>query len=419
MLFYLNLALKNLFRHKLRTFVSILAVAFAVAVVVFARGYITGLINLSFADHIQYNSGHIKIIDREYYDQERVLPLNYNVDGFEDKSLAQMKSELQKLDGVELLISRLKFGAVVSTGNELINMMGWGVEKENEIEFTNIEDQLVEGRMIENGKLEVVMGTELLRKLDKKVGDSLTIVANTSFNSVTGFTVTVVGRINSSLKALNEQAFFIPLAAVQPLLYMEDQQSEILLVTPEREMTAEVLPRVKEYLNSQTGGNKYLALSYQETSDLLPYMEIAQLIYNQVYIFIVLLSSIVVINTMIMIIKERTREIGMMSALGMKSGGILKLFILEGAVMGIIGSFFGSIIGSIINNYFAVNGIDFTAALSGFDSEIMISSIIYTQSSIFNSVFAFLIGAVVVTLSCILPARRAAKLEPTAAMKER
>jgi putative ABC transport system permease protein len=200
---------------------------------------------------------------------------------------------------------------------------------------------------------------------------------------------------------------------------MEDQQSEILLVTPEREMTAEVLPRVKEYFNSQTGGNKYLALSYQETSDLLPYMEIAQLIYNQVYIFIVLLSSIVVINTMIMIIKERTREIGMMSALGMKSGGILKLFILEGAVMGIIGSFFGSIIGSIINNYFAVNGIDFTAALSGFDSEIMISSIIYTQSSIFNSVFAFLIGAVVVTLSCILPARRAAKLEPTAAMKER
>lgn len=87
--------------------------------------------------------------------------------------------------------------------------------------------------------------------------------------------------------------------------------------------------------------------------------------------------------------------------------------------MGIIGSFLGSIIGSIINNYFAVNGIDFTAALSGFDSEIMISSIIYTQSSIFNSVFAFLIGAVVVTLSCILPARKAAKLEPTAAMKER
>lgn len=419
MLFYLNLALKNLFRNKLRTFVSILAVAFAVAVVVFARGYITGLIDLSFADHIQYNSGHIKIIDRDYYQQERVLPLNYNVNGFEDKSLSQMKGELQNLDGVDLLISRLKFGAVVSTGNELVNMVGWGIEKENEIEFTDIERQLVEGRMIEAGKLEVVMGTELLNKIDKKVGDRITIMASTSFNSVTGFTVEVVGRIKSSLKSLNEQIFLIPLAEVQPLLYMEDAQSEILLVTPERSMTADVLPEVKEYLNSQTGGDKYLALSYQETSDLLPYMEIAKVVYNQVYVFIVLLASIVVINTMIMIIKERTREIGMMSALGMKSGGILRLFILEGAVMGIIGSLIGTVIGSLINNYFAVNGIDFSAALSGFDAEIMMSSIIYTKSSIFNSVFAFLIGTVVVTLSCIIPARSAAKLEPTAAMKER
>lgn len=419
MLFYLNLALKNLFRHKLRSFVSILAVAFAVAVVVFARGYITGLIDSSFSDHIQYNSGHIKIIDQEYYQQERVLPLNYSVDGFEDKSLSQMKTELQQIEGVELLISRLKFGAVVSTGSEMITMVGWGIERENELNFTKLENQLVEGRMIEGGNLEVVMGTELLEKIDKKVGDKLTIMASTSFNSVTGFTVEVVGRIKSSLKALNEQIFLISLAEVQPLLYMEDQQSEILLITPERKMTAEVLPEVKEYLNSQTGGDKYLALSYEETSDFLPYMEIAKVMYNQIYIFIVLLASIVVINTMIMIIKERTREIGMMSALGMKSRDILKLFILEGAVMGVIGSLIGAVIGSVINNYFAVNGIDLSAALSGFDADIMISSIIYTHSSVFNSVFAFVIGTVIVTLSCVFPARRAAKLEPTAAMKER
>lgn len=419
MLFYLNLALKNLFRHKLRTFVSILAIAFAVMIVVFARGYIVGLIDSSFADHIQYNSGHIKIIDQEYFEQERVLPLNYNVDGFEDKTLSQMKAELQNIKNVEQLISRLKFGAVVSTGNELINMQGWGIEKENELQFTNLEDQLVEGRMIENGKLETVMGTELLNKLDKKVGDKITIMANTSFNSLTGFTVTVVGRIESGLKALNELIFLIPLTEVQSLLYMEEQQSEILLITPDRKMTAEVLTGVKAYLNSQAGGEKYLALSYQETSDLLPYLEIAKVIYNQIYIFIVLLASIVVINTMIMIIKERTREIGMMSALGMKNKNILMLFILEGGIMGVIGSFIGAVLGTVVNNYFAVNGLDLSAALSGFNSEIMINSIIYTHSSVGNSIFAFMIGTVIVTLSCIFPARQAARLEPTAAMKER
>jgi len=419
MLFFFKLAFKNLSRNKLRSFVSILAVAFAVAVVVFARGYITGLIDSSFADHIQFNSGHIKIIDQEYYQQERVLPLNYNVDGFKDKSLEQMKVDLENIEGVELLISRLKFGAVVSTGIELVNMVGWGIEIENELKFTNLKDQLVEGRMIEDGKLETIMGTELLNKLDKKVGDKITIVANTSFNSVTGFTVTVVGRIDSSLKALNEQIFWMPLQKVQSLLYMEGEQSEILLLAADREMTAEVLPKVKKYLNLQNGGEKYLALSYQETSDFLVYLEIAKVIYNQIYIFIVLLSSIVVINTMIMIIKERTKEIGMMSALGMQKKDILKLFIFEGAVMGIVGSLVGAISGSAINSYFAVNGIDFSAALSGIDADIMISSIIYTNSSIYNSIFAFVIGTAVVTISCIIPARRAANLEPTAAMKER
>ena len=62
--FLTRLAFKNLFRHKLRTFVSIVAIAFAVLIVVFARGYIVGMIDSIAAEHIQYNSGHIKVIRR-------------------------------------------------------------------------------------------------------------------------------------------------------------------------------------------------------------------------------------------------------------------------------------------------------------------------------------------------------------------
>src|SRR5690554_503269 len=159
--FLTKIAFKNLFRHKLRTFVSIIAIAFGVMIVIFARGYVVGMIDSVFADHIQYNSGHIKIIDQEYQQLERVLPLNYPVDGFENQSLDEMIASLNKIDKVEMVIPRLKYGAVVSTGEELISMSGWGVNPDREIQFTDIEKNLVEGRMIQNGQREVVMGTAL------------------------------------------------------------------------------------------------------------------------------------------------------------------------------------------------------------------------------------------------------------------
>ena len=72
--FIFRLALKNLTRHRLRTFVSITAVAVCVMVVVFTRGLVEGMVNSMIRDHIYYNSGHVKVVDRHYYEQERLLP---------------------------------------------------------------------------------------------------------------------------------------------------------------------------------------------------------------------------------------------------------------------------------------------------------------------------------------------------------
>lgn len=418
MKFLTKIAFKNLFRHKLRTFISIIAIAFAVMIVVFARGFIVGMIDSVFADQIQYYSGHIKIVDREYQQQERLLPLNYPVDGLAGQGLNEMMDSLKGIENVEMVIPRLKFGAMVSTGNELVAMSGWGVNPVQEIEFTNIEDQLVEGRMVQPGQREVVMGTGLLAKLNHQVGDKVTILSNTAFNSLKGVTFKIVGRLASGLKLLDEIVFYLPLDQAQSWLYMDGQSTELLLVTSNRGLVDQVLPEVKELLTSHDAEERYLALGYQETSDLLPYMELAKLIYNQIYIFLVLLASIVVINTMIMIVKERTKEIGMMSALGLESKNILQLFIIEGGIIGIIGSLLGALLGSIINEYLAVTGIDFSSAVVGFSSELVFNSIIYPVSSTANTVFAFILGVIVVTIACMIPARRAAKLEPTEALRE-
>jgi len=411
--YLMKLAYKNLARHKLRTAVSVAAVAFSVMIVVFARGYVMGLIEDASAADIQYNTGHIRIIDRDYRLKERMYSLNHPVE-----NLSGMVNELEKTDGVEMVVPRLKFGAMSGTGDELVEMIGWGVRPEKESEFTRIGNMLAEGRMIENGRPEILMGTALLAKLDRKVGDRVTIMYNTAFQSLQATTFTIAGRIESNFKMLNEVAFYLPLDQAQTLLYMDDQATEILLAAPSMDNTEKLLPVVEEQLGGWGNGHKYLAVPWYESGALVEFMIVAQNIYDFIYVFLVILAAIVVINTMVMIVAERTKEIGMMSALGLDNRDILKLFVMEGAVMSIIGSFLGAGLGGITTKIFSKTGIDFGEALSGFSENIMVGNVIYFHHSFGNMVYAFIMGIVVVTLACIIPARRAARLNPTEALRK-
>lgn len=417
MTYLMKIAFKNLFRSKMRTTVSIIAIAFGVMIVVFARGIVVGMIDSVFADHIQYNSGHIKIIDQEYLKKERLLSLQYPVDGFNGDNLDEMIMMLGNLKNVEMVLPRLKFAALVSTEEELVTMSGWGVNPEKELIYTNIGDYLKEGRMVQTGRPEIVMGTALLEKLAARVGDRVTILFNTAFGSLKGVTFEIVGRLETGLKLLNEAVFYLPLDQAQKFLEMDGQVTELLLFLPEREMVSGVLPEVRELLKRE-GGEHYLALSYRETSDLIPLMDLSEVIFNFIYVFLVLLSCIVVINTMIMIIRERTREIGMMAALGLEKKEILSLFLIEGGFMGLIGSLLGALAGYFLTAYLGKVGFDYGQALAGMDADILLDTMIYPVSSLENTIFAFILGTVIVVLACLVPARRAVKLEPTEAMRD-
>ena len=159
-----------------------------------------------------------------------------------------MVSSLQEIDQIEMVIPRLKFGAMVSTEDELVAISGWGVNPDQEVIFTNIEDYLVEGRMVEPGKQEVVMGSALLAKLDRRVGETVTILMNTTFGSLRGVTFKIVGRLESGLKVLNEHLFYLPLDQAQRILEMEGQVTEVLLVTSDRNLVKKVLPEVNELI---------------------------------------------------------------------------------------------------------------------------------------------------------------------------
>ncbi|MGM0603111.1 MAG: ABC transporter permease, partial [Bacillota bacterium] len=395
--------------------VSILAIAFAVMIIVFARGLIDGMVESSYSLYINYDTGHIKIIDKEYRQKEKLLSLAYTVDGIGKKSLSEMQQDLMNISGIEKVIPRIKFGSAVSTEEELVQMLGWGVVGEKELQFTNIGRELTEGRMVKDGKREVVMGSVLLDKINKNVGEKVTMVYSTAFQSFKGATFEIVGKIESSLPLLNEDVVFMPFDTAQHLLYLDGSATELLLITENRDKVEEIMPEVENYLKVNNN-SRYIAENWREGNSFIQLLEVSKKIYGFIYVFLVLLASIVVINTMVMIVKERTQEIGMMSALGLKSRDILILFILEGASMAVIGSFIGSAAGGIINYILSDIGFDYSAAFA--DIDVLMNPVIYPTFKIEHMIFAFLLGVFITTLTSIIPARRASKLEPTQALRE-
>ena len=416
--FIFQLAVKNLFRHRLRTFIVILAIAVAVMVVTFARGLITGMVQSLFENQISFRSGHIRVIDQEYQLKERLFSLNYTVNGFHGEGLAAMQESIEQIEGIKMTIPRIKFGAVANTEEELLPMLGWGVNPNKEIQFTKISDYITEGRMIEEGNREILVGKNLLEEMNRQIGDKITILYNNAYGSFKGFTFKIVGQIESPLPLLNNKVFYLPFQKAQQMLAMPDQATELLLITPDYQHMDSTLESLSMLFEQEDIQQKYSYLPWDKVDNIIKMFQIGITVYNFIYVFIILLASFVLINTMAMIINERVREIGMMSALGLRSRDILWLFFCEGSLVGVLGSFFGALAGAGITKLFSVVGINYTEAFGEASESTLMNPILYTQFDLKNIIISFLIGAVIVSITCIFPARRAARLEPVEALRE-
>ncbi len=417
MKFLWDLARKNLSRSRARTIVSVFAIAIAVISVVFLRGLINGVLDTTFANHIHYKAGHIRVIDQEYKLKEELIPLNYTVNGFNGEGFKGIAEELKQIEGVKQILPRLRFAALVSHDEKLIGMQGWGVDPEGEIGFTGIDKYITEGRMVQSEKRELVMGADLMEKLGKQVGDKVTFLYNTVFDSFRASTFLLAGKVESNLDFLDKAVFFLPLEQAQTILEMDGEVTELLIITPNYNQADKILPQITELFKIKDPFQKYALQLWNRDYELIELFNFANVFYDFIYIFILILSCFVLINTLIMIVNERKREIGMMSALGLNSNEILSLFALEGVIIGTLGSAIGVVIGGVLTKVFSTAGLDFSAAMEGVSADLLFEPMFYTVFSMENLIFAFLLGVTVVTLACMIPAGMAARLDPVGALR--
>lgn len=402
----IHVAFRNIRRNKRRSVLSGIAIAVASMSIVFLFALVQGMRDDMSYNLATYYTGEVRIRNAQYEEYERYNPIHLTVDW------TTVDKTLQETADVTAYVPRITFGSAfyVNGGNH--PAVGIGADFAREAEYQDLDSILKEGRIPQAGENEMLIGAVLARDLKVSIGDKVTIISTTAARGSNAITLEIVGIAAFPVAALNAQFFWAPLDRVQYFLRMGNDVQEVLVTVDGDEREAAAM--IKNRVESATGTNLEVQ-AFNDISMMYSFIEIAQYIYYVVGVFFLVLGSTVIINTTMMVIYERMREIGTLSALGMHGNELTRLFFLEGGIISAMGAAAGVIVGTAITLYLGKVGVNFTDALSGIDMEI--SSILYPKFNIWTTIIVYFYSVVVSAAATLIPSRRASRIEPVEALR--
>jgi len=318
------------------------------------------------------------------------------------------------MEEVESYVPRTTFPSSLYIGGSNFGAVGIGADFEKEEAYMDFNSSLKEGRLPEKGKKEMIMGAVLARDLNLKIGDKVTVLSTTAARGTNAITLKIVGLFALPVAELNAKFFWMPLETAQYFLRMDDDVLEVLIKVKE-DYNARAFARKLGDVLSNGSGTNYDVRPWDELSTTYGLLKLADMIYNVMAFIFFVLGSTVIINTTMMVIYERMREIGTLGALGMHGSELTRLFFLEGTIISIIGTSIGVIAGIGIVLYLNGAGLDFTDAMSGLDFEI--SSVLYPELRAGRTIFVFFYSVIVASLATLIPSRKAARIQPVEALR--
>lgn len=399
----LKLAYRNFFRNTRRSIISGISVALAITAIIFAQSYIKG-ISKNIAENVtRLVSGHIRITTREYGRRERMLPLS--------ESIELTPAFYASLPGEEITLTspRIKFGVILGEEELSVPAIGYAIDPETERGIAGLQDRIVEGEYIAAGERAAIIGTGLAERLNITVGDTLTIITRTAYDSPAGMNLVVKGTFKVGIGGIDRSVFYIPLDVGQVMLDLEGRATEVALIVREPE-------RAVETARSLELDPDHAAVPFQHNT-LLAYMNVADLIYGIMYIIILLVACSAIANTMLMVVFERTKEIGMMKALGLGNLSIVGLLIAEAGIIGLVGSAAGAALGSLLSYWLKYQGIDISTISATASADIPYGPVIYLAPTPLIVLIGFLLGLFMTIVVAFLPIHRATKIDPAKALK--
>jgi ABC-type lipoprotein release transport system permease subunit len=402
MLQLFTIAFRDLGRNRRRSFFSALAVGMGLAMLLLLASFIKGEYGTAIDSSIRLQSGHLQVRAKSYDESKTSLKWENLVENPD-----QVAAQIASLAPVKVATPRLFASGFVSTGNESAGVRIYGIDPLSEANAP-YRDGLVSGEFLAPEDREgVLIGQRLADKLGLKVGDRISLSVNTSNGDVDEQPFAIRGIYTTQTSGFDSFTVFLPLAKAQTMTQAENHASTIFVLLKDGSQTDAVVAALQ--------GSAYQVLTWAKMNELIVQTEALANGYMSMFYLIVLgITATVIVNTLIMSVFERTREIGVLSALGMKGRRIMAMFLAESALLAIGGIIMGLILGGLVVAYFTRYGFYIgNMGLTG----ILIGDTIYTELTLQDTVTLTGMAFVVTLLAGLYPAVMASRMEPVQALR--
>lgn len=396
-----KLAYRNIGRNKTRSLLSALAVAGGMALLLLMVSVMEGEMRGALTNTIRLQSGHLQIRPASY--EEGKISLKW------DDLIADPEAVVQTIKTLPEVITatpRLIASGILSLSDESKGVQIIGVDPLSNANQP-FREGLIAGEFIRPEDREGIMiGNILADKLKLAVGDAVNLLVNTSNGDVDEQLFTIRGIFTTRTPGFDEFNVLMPLTKAQAFTVTENHASTIFVLLHGNEQAEPVARAIQSSL--------YKVLTWQEQNQFVTqFEEYAGAFMVVLYLIVLGITATVVTNTLVMAVFERTREIGILAAIGMKGSGIMAQFLTEAALLATGGVIGGLLLGGAMVAYFTINGIyigDY--GITG----VLFEDRIYAHLTLENTVVLGVVTYIITLAASLYPALLAARMEPVEAL---
>jgi ABC-type lipoprotein release transport system permease subunit len=397
----IKMAFRDLGRNRRRSFFSSLALGIGLALMLLMASFINGEMNSAMDTTIRLQSGHLQIRAKSYEESKTSLKWEDLVENPQ-----QMAGQIATLDPVLAATPRLFATGIVSMGDESTVVRVFGIDPLSEAN-SPYRMGLIGGEFLSADDREgVLVGQPLAEKLGVKAGDRIDLSVNTSNGDVDEQFFTIRGVYSTQTNGFDSVTVFLPLAKAQAITKTENHASTIFILLKNKDQTDAVAAALQ--------APNYDVLTWTKMNELIIQTETMANSYMVFFYLIVLaITATVIVNTLIMAVFERTREIGILTAIGMKSRSIMAMFLAESSLLAVGGIIMGLILGILAVSYFAKFGF----YIGNMGLSMLFSNTIYTELTLGDTIEITVIAFIITLLAGIYPALVASRMEPVQALR--
>lgn len=403
---------KNVWRNKVRSGVIILAIAIGLFGGIFTNAFFIGMTNQRVESAIKYETANLQLHHPSFLMDESI-----------NNGLANTSEQVNKIkdiSGVKGISLRLTETGMAGTAEANAGVMINGINPDEELKVTRIYEKIRFGEYLKaSDQIGMLIGKKLSEKLNAEVGDKIVLSMADGQGEVVYGAFKVKGIYDTNNHMFDGMQVFVNYNDLQSLLKTApDYYTEVAISLNENEMTADVKATIIERLQKEVNTHEIVVEDWSEIDPTLKLLVQSMDYFAWFFISIILIAlAFGIINTMIMVVMERTREIGMLMAIGMNKRRVFSMILWETVFLSFVGALMGMLLSALSLQFFKNTGLDLSIVGEGMNAY-GLDTVIYPKAGLDFYVQIGIMVFITAIIASIFPARYALKLQPADAVRQ-